>query len=179
MSARVVRVAVPSPLARHFDYLLPAGLPGPAPGARVRVSFGRREVVGVVLGVAAGSEVPREKLKPIRQVLDAEPLFPATLLELLGWAAGYYHHPIGEVLHAGLPVLLRRGEPPVVATVTRYALTVSGQALPVDSLKRSPRQQQLYRLLQEHPEGMTAAALAERFANWREPLRRLQARDQR
>ncbi len=69
---RFARIAIPSPLPRHFDYRLIAGDPVPAPGTRVRVPFGRQETVGVVLGVSAESTLPPEKLKTIRQLLDAE-----------------------------------------------------------------------------------------------------------
>ena len=30
--------------------------------------------------------------------------------ELLRWAADYYHHPLGEVIAAALPVALREGQ---------------------------------------------------------------------
>src|SRR5690554_928244 len=57
---RALGVAVPSPLRRLFDYR-PAGTPPPGgwtPGLRVRVSFGRREVVGVVVECRDHSELP-------------------------------------------------------------------------------------------------------------------------
>ncbi|HEY9546524.1 MAG TPA: hypothetical protein VIR56_10980, partial [Solimonas sp.] len=38
------------PLYRGFDYVLPAALAGKArPGVRVRVPFGRRKLVGVIV----------------------------------------------------------------------------------------------------------------------------------
>ena len=52
---KIVQVALPSPLRRCFDYLLPAAMNMPAPGCRVRVPFGRREVVGLVVGEAANT----------------------------------------------------------------------------------------------------------------------------
>jgi len=103
----IVRVAVDTPLRRTFDYL--AGGAVPQPGARVRVPFGRRQLVGIVLELGADSGVPRGKLKSIGSVLDAEPVLDAELLALLRWAAEYYHHPIGEVLFAALPKLAREG----------------------------------------------------------------------
>ena len=172
----VVRVAVPSPLAHHFDYLPPSGEPVPLPGSRVRVSFGRREVVGIVLSTATESDVPRNKLKTIRQVLDNEPLLSATQMELLSWASGYYHHPIGEVLYTALPVLLRRGEMLAAARITCYALQEAGRNFSVENLKRSPRQLHLYRILEQHPDGLAAAAIAEQLTGWRAPMQRLQAR---
>jgi primosomal protein N' (replication factor Y) len=169
----VLQVAVPSPLARHFDYLLPKGVAVPAPGTRVRVPFGKRDVVGVVLGQASSSDVPHEKLKPIRSVLDDAPLLPATLLELLSWAASYYHHPIGEVMQTALPVLLRRGADATIAGEQIYSLTESGREAPPGQFRRSPLQQHLMQLLREHESGIAAAALTEVMERWRSPMKRL------
>lgn len=103
----IVRVAVPSPLRQSFDYLLPDEDSRVAPGARVRVPFGRRELTGVVLAVETDSAVSPEKLKPLLAVLDEQPLIPQHLLSLWQWAAQYYQHPIGEVMHTLMPAGLR------------------------------------------------------------------------
>ncbi|HJX17604.1 MAG TPA: primosomal protein N', partial [Acidiferrobacterales bacterium] len=173
---RFARIAIPSPLPRHFDYRLIAGDPVPAPGTRVRVPFGRQELVGVVLGVTTQSDLPRDKLKSIRRSLDSEPLLPATLMELLVWASAYYHHPIGEVMATALPVMLRRGLPATAAGEKRYVLTEAARRLPPDALKRSPLQQRLVQVLREHAEGLSAARLAEVVKNWRDAMNRLTAR---
>jgi primosomal protein N' (replication factor Y) len=175
-ASRVVHVAIPSPLARHFDYLLADNLAVPVSGARVRVPFGQRETIGMVLAVDAKTDLPREKLKHVRAVLDAEPILPPVLMELLAWAAAYYHYPIGEVLATALPVLLRRGLPATASGERCYALTREGVGLPPDTFKRSPAQRRLHQALSEHPQGLTAIALAEVVENWREPMKRLAAR---
>ena len=97
----ILRVALDTPLRRLFDYL-PARADGhaPRPGARVRVPFGRQRLVGVIHSHAESSELPREKLKPIFEVLDAEPVIDARVLELLDFASQYYHHAPGEVIAA-------------------------------------------------------------------------------
>src|SRR5690554_6033357 len=116
----IARVAVPSPLRRSFDYRLPATLLDPhgmpQPGCRVRVPFGRRELTAVVLEVSLQTDVSDDRLRDVIDILDAEPLIPAHLLELWLWAARYYHHPVGEVLHTLLPVGLRNKGP---ATIKR------------------------------------------------------------
>ena len=38
------------------------------------------------------------------------PVFDPVTFDLLRWAADYYHHPIGEVFAAALPVSLRAGQ---------------------------------------------------------------------
>jgi primosomal protein N' (replication factor Y) len=101
---------VPAPLLGALDYLPPAGVDPAAlqPGMRLEVALGRRRVVGVLLGTAPSSAVPHDKLKRATRVLDAAPEVPAEVLELAEWAAGYYHHPLGEVLAGVLPVALRQ-----------------------------------------------------------------------
>jgi primosomal protein N' (replication factor Y) (superfamily II helicase) len=173
---RIVRVAIPSPLPRLFDYLLPDGVLAVQPGTRVRVPFGRQELVGVVLGMAMESDLPREKLKSIRQLLDTEPLLSPTLMELLAWASAYYHHPIGEVVATALPVLLRRGLPAAAAGEKRYALTDGAHQLPAETFQRSPLQRRLFQAMSQHAEGLNAAALAEVAENWRDAMKRLEAR---
>ncbi len=89
----LVRVAVPVPLRRHFDYLSP--LPLPAPGCRVEIPFGPQTLVGLVVDHPADSQVPRNKLKSIKRVLDTAPVLGPDILALMNWSASYYQHPLG------------------------------------------------------------------------------------
>jgi primosomal protein N' (replication factor Y) (superfamily II helicase) len=126
MSARlqIACVAVAAPIRRLFDYLVPPDQPLPCPGVRVRVPFGSsRSTIGVVVAVASASRVPKQRLKSIVQALDAKPLLPEPLLSLLSWAASYYHHPIGEVIAAALPVQFRRRDVAVSAVEKVWTLT--------------------------------------------------------
>ena len=142
----------------------------------MRVPFGRRETIGVVLGVSANSDVPHAKLKMLGRVLDTEPLLPAALMELLNWASGYYHHPIGEVMATALPVLLRRGAAPASAGEKHYSLSDAARDLPSETFKRSPVQQRVVEALRAHREGLNAPALAQLTENWRDAVKRLDAR---
>ena len=45
-----MQVALPVPLPNLFDYLAPPGTPDVAEGKRVLVPFGRKKMVGVVVG---------------------------------------------------------------------------------------------------------------------------------
>ncbi|MFC4252109.1 primosomal protein N' [Sinimarinibacterium flocculans] len=122
-------ICLPVPLRRSFDYRVDAALAGRLRrGCRVRVPFGRRTLVGVVVG--APRELPEgaDELRDIEAVLDDEPPIPAELLALCEWAADYYLHPLGEVLAAALPAALRRGAMPATAQTEGYALTAAGRA---------------------------------------------------
>ena len=137
----VAHVALPVPLSRTFDYLLPPGMQV-VPGCRVSVPFGKRESVGVVTGVSDSSDFPIEKLKPVSEVLDSLSLFTPDLWRVLHWAADYYHFPLGEVLSHALPVLLRQGKPAELTPLLQWFATEQGRATPLDTLKRAPKQQQ-------------------------------------
>lgn len=112
-------------------------LPVTVIGCRVRVGFGGRTVVGVVLAQAPASDVPPAKLKRVSALLDDSPILPMALLALLRRAADYYHHPLGDAVLSVLPVLLRAGEPARRARQRRWRITAS--AVAVEPI-RAPRQ---------------------------------------
>lgn len=138
----LISVALPVPLYRVFDYLAPgtqakagawsnsthdndlfansaapegelADTALPAIGARVEVSFGRQNLIGIVVAhvAEADSTIPTNKLKPIKRVVDDEPILDADMLKLARWLASYYHYPLGDVLSVMLPTLIRQGKP--------------------------------------------------------------------
>jgi len=175
----LVRVAVPVPLADAFDYLAAADEPLPPLGSRVRVPFGRRERVGIVVEHPAATSLALARLKPIREVLDTQPTVGSELLQTLRWAANYYHYPVGEVLSHALPSLLREGraldEPPEVV----WRLSEKGRAQSLDEVARRAKQQaRVLSSLRDRDESETAlreigisADTLERLADkgWIEP----------
>ncbi len=102
-----VAVAVPLPLRHALTYGWHEAL---APGVRVVVQVGGQRVVGYVLGCSTEppAKVDAARVRPLRQVLDAEPVFPDDLLRFLREAADYYLHPLGEVLRTAAPAVDRR-----------------------------------------------------------------------
>lgn len=160
---RILKVAVPTPLRRIFDYLPPANtssnqLGNWQAGTRVLVPFGQQKLVGVLLGISNHSELNAKQLKPIDSMLDQEPCLPGELLALCQWAATYYQHPVGEALATALPALLRQGEAADFPTETIWQLTTEGKGLPQDALKRAPKQAALLRALQQ-ANGLTRQAI--------------------
>jgi primosomal protein N' (replication factor Y) len=159
----ILRIAVPSPLRRMFDYLPPAdkgsGQQLFFPGQRLRVPFGRCELIGVLVEVQTCSDIPTDKLKPVIEVLDQTPLLPEHLFRLCRWAADYYQHPIGDAMLSLLPTLLRKGE--AAEFRSEYLWVASPQAVSGAEAvpRRAARQQALHRELQNHPQGVSADAL--------------------
>ncbi|SEO88766.1 primosomal protein N' [Aquisalimonas asiatica] len=170
----VVQVAVPAPMDQTLDYLPPAEGRLPAPGARVRVPFGRRQVVGVVTGGSTRARIDGGRLKAITEILDSEPLIPDAVLKLGLWAAGYYHHPPGEVLTGMLPTPLRQGGRAARKPPEYWQLTADGHACDRDRLaRRARRQAAVLARLAEQAEALPTAALADLEGDWRTALRKL------
>ena len=166
-----LRVALPVPLPRLFDYLPPPGCAADAvqTGQRVRVPFGSREVVGVVLG--HGPAEGGVELRQAIELLDEAPLLAGELLASLRWLAGYLHAPLGEVLATALPAALRRGEPLPDTTAFGWQLGEAGRtALPA---MRGGKPKALAELL-ETPRGEDWLDAAS--PGWRTPLRSLRER---
>ncbi|HET9862143.1 MAG TPA: primosomal protein N', partial [Steroidobacteraceae bacterium] len=177
MTQPIVRVALDAPLRRLFDYLPPARDSAFAaqPGVRVRVPFGRQRLVGIVHSLADRSELPAEKLKPLIEVIDAEPVVDGEVLALLEFAAQYYHHPIGEVMSAALPKLARHGAPSRALSERWFATERGLAALAAGELARARRQRELLEVLRDGA-GIGNTQLEEKLGEWRAPMRALVAR---
>lgn len=167
----LVQVAVPSPLYGVFDYRWSESQPV-LPGVRVLVPFGRRQVTGIVIGPIAQSAVPEAKLRSVAKVHDTEPVLSEDILQLLQWASRYYHHPIGAVLTAALPVLLRKGKPAAITEREFYRWVPGSEDVAVP--RAAAVQRQLLEYLREL-EGKPVASdvLAQISPRWRASLKPL------
>lgn len=166
---RIAQVAVPVPVRRSFDYLVPDHLDRPPlrPGMRVRVPFGkRRSMIGVVTAVVSESGIAPARLKPLAEVLDSDPLLPPPMLDLLRWAADYYHHPVGEVFASALPARLRTRDRIQSVTVRSWHITPLGAEAQPRELGRARAQQRVLQALQAAPDGLEAQALAGLSRRW-------------
>jgi primosomal protein N' (replication factor Y) (superfamily II helicase) len=161
----ILQIALDTPLRRIFDYRPPAHLQGmaaPPLGVRVRVPFGRRQLIGILAGVAGESAVAAPKLKAALAILDERPVVDPVTFDLLRWAAEYYHHPLGEVFAAALPVSLRAGQA-ALQTVEWWCVSPAGRReLSVPSGRRAPQQRALLAWLAERARA-TADEVGETF----------------
>lgn len=148
----ILVVALATPLRRLFEYLPGAEAnPRPLEGCRVLVPFGPQKLVGVVVATNTEATYPLAKLRPIIACLDKHPLLPSEILSLCQWASDYYHHPLGEVIHAALPLPLRKADGQLAQEHSdNWTHTTAGLGLPSDALKRSRKQQALHQLLLQH-----------------------------
>ena len=145
-SASILRIALPVPLRRLFDYLAPTDfdIENLQPGLRVSVPFGRQQLTGVLIEIADHSTFPANKLKRALAVLDKEPPLTSVLFELAQWAASYYQYPLGEVLSALLPHTLREGGEQSIRHERHWRVIPSDE----HGLRKGSKQIALYEWLQ-------------------------------
>ena len=168
-------VAVGRPVAGPFTYALPEGLQVPlAPGQRLLVPFGRGRALGFYLGPA--EPPPGAVLKPITQVLEAEPALPADVFRLLVFAAAHYRYPLGEALRAALPPGLAQAveDSPVAPEVVQTA--VATEAAASAALARAPSQAATLAYLLAVGGRAELGELSHAVPKAREALKRLVAR---
>ena len=175
-----VAIAIPTPLRNLFHYSLPSNTKV-IKGSRVRVSFGSRKVVGVVMEINSEPDIQVTKIKQILEVLNPEGDIPEPIIKLCLWASEYYHHPIGEVVATALPTSLRQGDNPRKSTQI-LSLTTEGKSLHLTSLKRVKAQQTLVKALQKSSrtrDELTAMGISSRtiravekktWVTWREQI---------
>ncbi|EGK14583.1 primosomal protein N' [Psychrobacter sanguinis] len=162
----LIRVALPVPLYREFDYLPNSNNTNsantltdaasnvavlPPIGGRVQVSFGRQTLIGIVVDHIDSnqSDVPLNKLKAIKQVIDTAPILDLQMLSLARWLASYYHYPLGDVLSVMLPTLIRQGKPlDMLVTHWRILPNVSED----DFHSNAHKQKQQFAMLKLHGE---------------------------
>ncbi len=94
----LVEVAVPLPVHARFTWNTSRELPV---GAVVVVPYGRRELVGWVVG--PGEAADGVEIKPIKELLSTQPAFDSGQLAFFRWVADYYLCPLGEVIATALP----------------------------------------------------------------------------
>ena len=116
----IIEVAIPVPLHNTFDYLCDQKV---STGARVKVPFGHKKVIAIVLSHKKKSDF--DKLRSVEEILDQEALLSKEILDFLFWSAKYYHHPVGEVLASALPKNLRQGKSAVIKKISAHKNTIS------------------------------------------------------
>ena len=170
----LLNIAVNVPLSREFDYLPPRAGAVPTPGCRVLVPFGRRQQVGLVLGHSDSSVLPAGKLRHCDAGIDELPLLGESDLELIRFTSDYYHHPIGEVVAAALPALLRQGKA-LHPMVEMIAVSDAGDSQDIETLaRRAPKQAQLLEFLVDAGgNGCAADRLTEELPSWRRAAKAL------
>ena len=163
----VLHIALPLPLYKSFDYLVPSNqdINEIEVGVRARVQFGKRKLTGIVVGKHHSSEVPKSKLKTVNEILDTLPVFEPSLIELLFWTANYYQQPLGEVLNTALPIVLRKGK--YISPASKIIYQASESDISNCDLARAPKQKRIVELLQSRSEGFSGDEISQHISSWK------------
>lgn len=94
-------------LDRVYTYSVPNGMVL-APGQRVVVPFGSRQVEGYVVRLEEQCELEPQRVKPVIRPLEAYPLLLPELLELAQWMRETYFCTLASALRQMIPAQLRR-----------------------------------------------------------------------
>lgn len=164
-----VNIALARPVFSLFTYLAPQLL---AAGVRVKVPFGKRAEIGMVIDGNAPAPTEDFTLKPISEVLDEAPLIDTKLLTFIKTVAHYYQYPLGEAIRIALPNLLVHGAENTRELTTFYQVTDAGKA--ALQMQLGKKQAEVLRFLVDKPAAYDA--LKAQFAVTPAWLNDLQAR---
>ena len=96
------QVVFPLPFRNAFTYSVPKDFTDSVRvGVRVVVPFGKRVMTGFVVGLSETTEVG--ETRPVRDVLDENPIFDPASLKFYEWVAEYYLSSLGEALRNSVP----------------------------------------------------------------------------
>jgi len=159
-SPNFLQVVIASPLRQCFDYLPAKGQSAndyPV-GCRVEVPFGNRHCTGYVVGQLAESNFKTSALKSIIQRFDDNSAVHSQL-NLLTWVSDYYQHPLGDTLFSLLPNMLKKAVPATAYQHRCWSISVHGQGLNSEALRRAPKQQALLNYLRQQSQPQSDATL--------------------
>ena len=92
------------PYEASYSYIVPERLSGEAGfGKRCIVPFGRRTMTGFIVGVSEEKPEGDFELREIERVVDKEPVFNETLLDIARWMGSMYFAPSGQSLSMMIP----------------------------------------------------------------------------
>ncbi|MBW8059587.1 MAG: primosomal protein N' [Solirubrobacterales bacterium] len=171
--AKVEPLTTARALRGPFDYRLPAAMAGLEVGSVVRVPFGRRRVLGVVVELAEGSELPPERLSEPIEALEAG--VPAELVRLGLWIAREYCSTPSRGLELVLPPGTGAAGQRVRSRVElRAEIAPAGEQALSGGERLGVKQRAVLEALRTGE--MSAAELADAVGADRQVLRRLESR---
>ena len=171
---KILHIAIPCPLRQIFDYLSTEDNQNWTPGLRVKVPFGSRQLIGIVLQISE-IEIDRDisKLKPILEQIDSYPILNDELFKLINWVSSYYHHPIGDCFQAALPKKLRHGETAELKTETFW---YEKKRSDLTELTLGKKQDKILTLLKQQPKGLSQRQIKQQLGECKSSLLSLETK---
>ena len=125
-------------------------------GTRVKVSFGYKKVIGLVVKIKRSSSF-NGKIKDILDTVDDFSVITPSLWKLILWMSDYYMTPVGQVAKTVLPQKLStRYSPPK----NYYVIRINNQKADLGDLKNSaPKQYEVYKIIASHKSEVKVSSL--------------------
>jgi len=102
-------IALALPMDRTFHYSIPTDMKSQTEvGKRAWVEFGKKDMVGYVVGLSKIAEV--ESVKPLKSVIDKDPIASSEMLKLCRWISETYLCSLGQAIDAVIPSVLKKGK---------------------------------------------------------------------
>ena len=172
MYCQVIIDIVHENVAHTFTYTVPDDI-ALCPGQRVAVPFGPREKEGIVLSLTEDTDVPAEKLKPVKRALEDYPAILPPLIELAKEMAEQAHCPLAETLRLMLPAQMRGGRVNVKTEPTvRLAIPPEAVDAAIAAQKRSEKRKEILEILR-NGEARSLKTIAMRVKDPRESIKKL------
>lgn len=128
-------IVFPLPFRNSFTYFIPNEFEDQVKvGVRVVCSFGKRVLTGFVINVKDQTDL-KEKIKPIRDVLDNQPIFSKESLKFYEWISEYYLSSLGEALKNSVPYGLEVESKKTVSADSEYCLQLLAKEKKVNSTR--------------------------------------------
>ncbi len=150
---RILQISLDTPLDKLFDYRWISGSsdaktqqqpsPLPRPGQLALVPFGKRQVMGLIVGIKDESEIEDNKIRDVIAVRDQLLPLSDAWMALCRFAAGYYQRPLGEIVLPSLPKMLRNENPVSInRALKKIAAPTEAASPPADAPALNAGQQQ-------------------------------------
>lgn len=118
---KYVDVILPLPFPKPLTYGIPIEWQGMlVNGMRVEVPLGRNKTYSGIAHRIHDDKPETYQVKPIKRILDQQPIVSAAQLELWDWVASYYLCSLGEVMQVALPAYLKLMNESVLTWNTQY-----------------------------------------------------------
>jgi primosomal protein N' (replication factor Y) (superfamily II helicase) len=142
---KLAKILIDGPSELIFDYEVPSDL-NVKVGCRVRVPLRNKDSTGTVLAIEESLYDLGYSPRPIRHLIDPEPLITPVLMKLGRWMSEYYIAPMEHVMRALLPESVRQDvHQEKTRKVVKLAKELSDEAR--EELKRkAPKQFEIYLL---------------------------------
>jgi len=148
-------------LDKLFHYSIPPTLADKVEvGLRVQVSFGRSILQGYILSLDEKADIPEEKIKPLKKLMDPHPVLGKSMIPLIYWMKEEYHCMLIEAIRCCIPPGIRGNVKGKTQQVVYLTDTDSLKEWISSVENRSPKMAGILRAL-EHRDGMPTGELLE------------------